>query len=155
MPVADPGSGRFFIWIVLGFMFLSLIIGGAFLALYLVLPTTPSLDWLPVVGFSLVCLPWGFWIFTLFYRFISRAFGFRIIIGGGGGGGGGGNENDDDNDNGKVESPSKSAGEDGKPNQNVASFGENGDSNGIKRTSSAVNSLPIASKESEMPLTPK
>ncbi|CAN0877892.1 hypothetical protein LINGRAHAP2_LOCUS12143 [Linum grandiflorum] len=145
MPVADPSSGRFFIWIVSGFLFVCVTVGGTFLVMYLILPPTPATEWLPIVGVSLVCLPWGFWFFTCIYRVVSRAFGFRMVIGGGGGD----NESEDANNNGK--------GGPGSPSGDTRSEGDsghkNGENGGMKRTSSSANSLPIASKESEMPLT--
>ncbi|XP_050207160.1 uncharacterized protein LOC126656604 [Mercurialis annua] len=88
MPVADPTSGRIFIWIISCFLFSSIALGGTFLILYIILPPNASRSWLPIAGVILVCLPWIFWCFTCAYRIFSRALGFRVALGSGGGGGG-------------------------------------------------------------------
>lgn len=84
MPVADPGSGRFFIWVVSCILFTSVAVGGSFLITYLILPPKPTHAWLAVAGVTLICLPWVFWVLMCCYRIISRACGFRVAIGSGG-----------------------------------------------------------------------
>nr|XP_004508631.1 uncharacterized protein LOC101500383 [Cicer arietinum] len=93
MPESDSSSGRAFIWLVTFFLFLSLLLGGVCLVAYMIIPESETASWLPIVGVSLVCLPWAFWFFTCLYRIFSRCFGFRVRMGmsNGGGGGGGGN----------------------------------------------------------------
>ncbi|CAL1379753.1 unnamed protein product [Linum trigynum] len=168
MPVGDPSSGQFYIWIISIVLFMAVTLGGSFLIMYLILPPTPSTEWLPVAGVSLVCLPWGFWFVTCVYRVLSRTFGFRVVIGGGGGGGGG-SENNTDNIgiSGSGSESSKDLMGDSKeeandPNKDhhqfVGNVGENGENDkegghGIKRTSSSANGVVVGSNESEMPLT--
>lgn len=178
MPIADPISGRIFIWLIATFLFLSIAVGGSFLILYIVLPQNKSRPWLPVAGVILVCLPWLFWFLTCFYRLISRALGFRVVLGGGNNGGGGGGAarsrsngftpagNTTSEEVSDLESPlgSPSGGE-GKKVQfgGTIVLGEENDHNGShekkganKRSLSASNSsndMSIASHESEMPLT--
>ncbi|KAL5554953.1 hypothetical protein UlMin_037189 [Ulmus minor] len=95
MLVSDPRAGRAFIWLIYSFLFISIAVGGGCLVMYMILPDTTTTSWLPVVGVTLVCLPWLFWLFTFFYRIFSRVIGFRIGIGNragsGRGGGAGGN----------------------------------------------------------------
>ncbi|KAL5820123.1 hypothetical protein ACOSQ4_023965 [Xanthoceras sorbifolium] len=93
-------SGYTVIWLISCFLFISIAAGGGFLVMYMVLPESPSTSWLPLAGVTLVCLPWLFWFLTFFYRVVSRACGFRMVIGGvgvgvgdGGGGKGGDNAN--------------------------------------------------------------
>ncbi|GAB4855699.1 hypothetical protein Ancab_024341 [Ancistrocladus abbreviatus] len=111
MPVVDQKAGNCYIWVISGFLFLCIVAGGTFLALYMTELHSPSNQWYPFAGVSLVCLPWFFWFLTFFYRVISRACGFHmacwgasfgdpggsvggaslgrgVSIGGGGGGGG-------------------------------------------------------------------
>lgn len=88
MPVSDPSSGRTFIWIISGLMFMSIMAGGACLVAYLLLPESEaSSSWIPEIGVALVCLPWLFWLFTFLYRILSRFLGCRVSIGGGANGG--------------------------------------------------------------------
>ncbi|KAE9601336.1 hypothetical protein Lal_00023919 [Lupinus albus] len=78
MSVSNPSSGRAFIWLITCLLFISIIAGGACLVAYMVLPESEIASWLPVLGVSLVCLPWAFWFLTFLYRFFSRCCGFRI-----------------------------------------------------------------------------
>ncbi|KAL2342897.1 hypothetical protein Fmac_004182 [Flemingia macrophylla] len=88
MPVSDPSSGRTFIWIISGLLFMSIVAGGACLVAYLLLPESKTeSSWIPEIGVTLVCLPWMFWLLTFLYRIFSRICGCRVIIGGGGSGG--------------------------------------------------------------------
>ncbi|XP_027343135.1 uncharacterized protein LOC113855705 [Abrus precatorius] len=89
MPVSDPTSGRTFIWIIAGLLFVSLMTGGACLVAYMVLPESETTSWIPTLGVTLVCLPWVFWLLTFIYRIFSRCFGCRFSIGGGAGAGAG------------------------------------------------------------------
>ncbi|KAF3440623.1 hypothetical protein FNV43_RR18907 [Rhamnella rubrinervis] len=86
MPVNDPRAGRAFVWLVASLLFVSVAVGGGCLITYMVLPESHhTSSWLPVVGVTLVCLPWLFWFLTFVYRIVSRVFGFRVGIGSGGG----------------------------------------------------------------------
>ncbi|KAK7369520.1 hypothetical protein VNO80_11559 [Phaseolus coccineus] len=88
MPVSDPSSGRTFVWIITGLLFISVVAGGACLVAYMLLPESEtSSSWIPEIGVALVCLPWLFWLLTFLYRVFSRIFGCRVSIGGGGSGG--------------------------------------------------------------------
>lgn len=95
MPAPEFTQGRTYIWIVSSFLFACIVAGGACLGAYLSLPEDQVQSWLPVLGVTLVCLPWAFWTLTFIYRIISRAFGFRVRVGDIGAGGaannGGGN----------------------------------------------------------------
>ncbi|KAK7399359.1 hypothetical protein VNO78_10541 [Psophocarpus tetragonolobus] len=87
MPVSDPSSGRIFIWIISGLLFISIVAGGACLVAYLLLPESEtSSSWIPEIGVALVCLPWLFWLFTFLYRIFSRILGYRVSVGTGGSG---------------------------------------------------------------------
>lgn len=88
MPVSDPNSGRKFIWLVTCLLFTSLLVGGGCLVAYMVLPETETTSWIPVVGVTLVGLPWAFWFLTCFYRVFTRCFGCRVDNANDGGGGG-------------------------------------------------------------------
>ncbi|KAF1876278.1 hypothetical protein Lal_00006909 [Lupinus albus] len=109
--------------------------GGACLVAYMVLPESETASWLPVLGVSLVCLPWAFWFFTFLYRVFSRCCGYRVRVGnngnGGGGGGGGRNNGGSVNAGGNVD---------------VEGAGQSSKGGELNRVSS------IASHESEMPL---
>lgn len=84
MPVSDPSSGRTFIWIIAGLLFISVAAGGACLVAYLLLPESEtSTSWIPEIGVGLVSLPWLFWLLTFLYRIFSRIFGCRVSVGGG------------------------------------------------------------------------
>ncbi|PON38480.1 hypothetical protein PanWU01x14_312100 [Parasponia andersonii] len=82
MPVIDPRAGRAFIWAISWFLFLTIAGGGGCLVMYMILPETTTTSWLPIVGITLVCLPWFFWLSTFLYRILSRVFGFRLGIDG-------------------------------------------------------------------------
>lgn len=69
--------------------------------MYMILPETTATSWLPIVGITLVCLPWFFWLSTFLYRVFSRVFGCRIGVGGCSGGG-----ESNDNNGAKDDSPS-------------------------------------------------
>lgn len=86
MPVADPRAGRLFVWLISCFILLSLVIGGAFLVVYMTQPDPATFTWLLYSGMALVCFPWSFWFMLYLYRCISRSLGLRIVCGGGGGG---------------------------------------------------------------------
>ncbi|GKV21587.1 hypothetical protein SLEP1_g31556 [Rubroshorea leprosula] len=91
MAVSGPSSSGLFIWIVTCILFLFIAAGGICLLAYMNLPESEITHWLPIIGLSLVCLPWLFWFLTFVYRVISRKFGFRMVIGGNSGGGEDGN----------------------------------------------------------------
>ncbi|XP_022751986.1 uncharacterized protein LOC111300623 [Durio zibethinus] len=171
MPEPDPEAGRTFIWTLSCILFICIAAGGGCLLAYLTVPESQSSLLLPVLGFTLVSLPWIFWIITVVYRITSRAFGFRMVIGSlyGNGSvaakgvdGGDGDTAASDNDiNGaeildfNAKSPSTSLEDD----RRDAEFGEtkNGDigqERNIKRagSSSSSSSNSVTSHESEMPL---
>lgn len=81
MPAAEnPKVGGCYIWVISLLLFVCTISGAIFLVLYMTEnESTPSTFWYPIVGVSLVCLPWFFWLLTFLYRIISRSFGFRFI----------------------------------------------------------------------------
>lgn len=81
MPVADPTSGRIFIWITACFLFICVIAGGVCLAAYMILPESQVPYWTPELGITLVCLPWAFWFLTCIYQIFSRCFGCRLGFG--------------------------------------------------------------------------
>ncbi|KAK7350904.1 hypothetical protein VNO77_09947 [Canavalia gladiata] len=81
MPVADPSSGRTFIWIITCILFSSVLAGGGCLVAYMFLPESQVASWVPPLGVTLVSLPWAFWILTFLYRIFSRCFGYRIRVG--------------------------------------------------------------------------
>lgn len=168
MPVADPTSGRIFIWVISCFLFSCIAVGGSFLILYITLPQNISRPWLPIAGVTLVCLPWTFWFFTCVYRIISRALGIRVVFGSGAaevGGGGGGAQNVVSGDRRNLESTLE-IGEEGEGRRTVQFAGEvvmrendNGSNEkkksnmGKLSTSLSGRDLSFASHESETPLT--
>ncbi|KAE8694430.1 Glucose-inhibited division family A protein isoform 1 [Hibiscus syriacus] len=106
MPESD--IGRTYIWTISCILFICVAIGAGCLLVYMTSPRSPSSDFLPILGFILVCMPWLFWIITIVYRITSRAFGFRMVAGnlygnsiattkstGNGSAGGGGDDGDD------------------------------------------------------------
>ncbi|XVF58825.1 hypothetical protein PTKIN_Ptkin07bG0097300 [Pterospermum kingtungense] len=82
MPEPDPKTGRACICIISSILFICIAAGGGCLLAYITLPESQSTVLLPVIGFTLVCMPWIFWIVTVIYRITSRAFGFRMVVGG-------------------------------------------------------------------------
>ncbi|KAE8694946.1 Glucose-inhibited division family A protein isoform 1 [Hibiscus syriacus] len=70
MPESDP-----FI------LFICIVVGGGCLLTYMLTSHSDNLILLPALGFSLVCMPWIFWIVTVLYRLMSKFFGFRMVIG--------------------------------------------------------------------------
>ncbi|KAG5067189.1 hypothetical protein JHK86_010920 [Glycine max] len=90
MPLApDPSYGRSFIWITACFLFICVLAGGGCLVEYMVFPESEVPPWMPLLGFTLICLPWAFWLLTFLYRVLSRCCGCRFGFGGGCGGDGG------------------------------------------------------------------
>ncbi|GAB4835565.1 hypothetical protein Ancab_000474 [Ancistrocladus abbreviatus] len=79
MPVVEQRAGNCYIWVISVFLFLCIVAGGTFLALYLTDPGSASVHWYPIAGVILVGLPWFFWLLTCSYRLISRACGFRMV----------------------------------------------------------------------------
>ncbi|EEF46065.1 uncharacterized protein LOC8281221 [Ricinus communis] len=168
MPVADPISGRLFIWLISCFLFLSIAIGGTFLILYILLPPDASRSWLPIAGVILVCLPWVFWCITCLYRIFSRALGFRVVLGGGGGGGGNSGRAhpnvsscEPTNIESSLEQVEEGDGKHVKFGEAVVvgdtdDYGNGGENNAnLRGLSGSIsgNDLSISSHESEMPLT--
>ncbi|KAK7410909.1 hypothetical protein VNO78_02123 [Psophocarpus tetragonolobus] len=94
MPADDPNFGRPFIWITACILFICVLIGGGCLVEYVVLPESEVQPWIPLLGITLICLPWAFWLFTFLYQILSRCCGCRISfdvnVGRQGLGGGGG-----------------------------------------------------------------
>ncbi|EOX92617.1 hypothetical protein QUC31_003733 [Theobroma cacao] len=181
MPEPDPKAGRAYIWTISCILFICIAAGGGCLLAYMTIPDSQSSVLLPALGFTLVCLPWIFWITTVIYRITSRAFGFRMVIGslyvngsvhrGGGdrGGGGGAAATVNDINDAQIldvsaKSPQSSPENDGRHVQ----FGEamvlgnekTGDNTrqegNMKRpgssSSSSSNDISVTSHESEMPL---
>ncbi|XP_065875737.1 uncharacterized protein [Euphorbia lathyris] len=167
MPVADPTSGRIFIWLVACLLFTSVAVGGSFLILYVTLPDNVSQPWFPFAGVSLVCLPWLFWCFTCVYRIVSRTLGFRFVLGSDGPRGNNlptTSSSDSHGSSNALEATLESARDgdgDGRQVQSAGSAvtGENdkGDENkeNTRSLSNSIssNNLSFASHESEVPLT--
>ncbi|XVF58820.1 hypothetical protein PTKIN_Ptkin07bG0096900 [Pterospermum kingtungense] len=165
MPEPDPRTGRACICIISSILFLCIVAGGGCFLAYMTLPDSQTTILLPVLGFTLVCMPWIFWIVTVVYRIMSRAFGFRMVIGGlygnnsiaskgtadGGGDGVAGVNNIDGAQilDVNVKSPSSSL-------KNDAKNGDIGQEKKIKRdgssSSSSLNDMSVRSHESELPL---
>ncbi|MQL70559.1 hypothetical protein Taro_002871 [Colocasia esculenta] len=85
MPAPGERAGSIYVYVVSSLLLLAILLGGAFLVLYVALPETPSTAWFPAAGLSLVGAPWLFWVVTYLYR----AFTLRKLAQLGGGGGGG------------------------------------------------------------------
>ncbi|KAK2656289.1 hypothetical protein Ddye_009341 [Dipteronia dyeriana] len=178
MSSSDESRGGYkLIWLISCFLFVSIAAGGGFLTMYMILPESPSTSWLPLAGVTLVCLPWLFWFLTFFYRVVSRACGFRMVIPGGGGGGGGkgdtnvggggdhGVTSDDDDDDHKA---TNTGGGQGMVANNAAAAAtttpsvvvlreqndddDNDNNRSHQRKESSSNDESIASRESEIPL---
>ncbi|XWS44680.1 hypothetical protein CRYUN_Cryun15aG0068500 [Craigia yunnanensis] len=178
MSEPDPTAGRTYIWTISCILFICIAAGGGCLLAYMTIPESQSSILLPVLGFTLVCMPWIFWIITVLYRITSRAFGFRMVIGslygngsvvakgaGDGGAGGAGGADADVNDidgaqilNVNAKAPPTSPQNDGRHVQfGEAKNGDIGQEKNIKRASSSSsnnsNDISVKSHESEMPLT--
>ncbi|RYR66216.1 uncharacterized protein LOC107480170 [Arachis duranensis] len=69
---SDPDSGRAFIWLITCILFISILAGGGCLLAYIVLPESQTSPLIPILGVTLVCLPWAFWFLTCLYRIFSR-----------------------------------------------------------------------------------
>ncbi|XP_039031869.1 uncharacterized protein LOC120166709 [Hibiscus syriacus] len=175
LQMPEPDIGRIYIWTISCILFICVAIGAGCLLVYMTSPRSPSSDFLPILGFVLVCMPWLFWIITILYRITSRAIGFRMVAGnlygnssattksagnrstGGGGGGGGGGDGgttacNNDIDGEKI----PNVGADPRPNSPKKGEAKN-DGQGIKRgtrpSSTSSNDVSINSHESEMPLS--
>ena len=172
----ESRGGYKLIWLISCFLFVSIAAGGGFLIMYMLLPESSSTSWLPLAGVTLVCLPWLFWFITFFYRIVSRACGFRMVIPGGGGDGGGkgdtnvggggdrGVTSDDDDD----DEANNTVGDQGMVANNAAAAtttpsvvvlreqnndDDDDDNNRThQRKESSSNDESIASRESEIPL---
>lgn len=99
----SSGASSWCIWMVACVLFISVVVGGGCLAWYVLHPESETAPWVPVVGVTLVCLPWLFWILTFLYRLVSRAFGFRMVLPNSNSGGGGANNNNNNNNNNGVQ----------------------------------------------------
>ncbi|XP_022774071.1 uncharacterized protein LOC111316360 [Durio zibethinus] len=172
MPEPDPKAGRTCIWAISCILFICIAAGGGCLLAYMTVPESQSSNLLPFLGFTLVCMPWIFWILTLVYRIMSRAFGFRMVIGSlygnggvateGTGDGGGAAAGVNDIDGAQVlDVNAKSPPSSPENNGRHAQFGEAKNSDidqerNIKRagssSSSSSNDISVASHECEMPL---
>ncbi|RDY10655.1 hypothetical protein CR513_04787, partial [Mucuna pruriens] len=80
MPVGGPGSERTFIWIITCILFMCVLAGGGCLIAYTFFPESGIPSWTPLLGITLVSLPWTFWLLTFFYRIFSRCCGCRIDV---------------------------------------------------------------------------
>ncbi|CAJ1974807.1 unnamed protein product [Sphenostylis stenocarpa] len=74
----DHSSGRTLIWIIACILFICVLVGGGCLLEYVVLPESEVPSWMPILGFTLVSLPWAFWLLTFLYQIFSRCCGCRI-----------------------------------------------------------------------------
>lgn len=74
----NPKVGGCYIWVISFILFIFTFSGAIFLVLYITAPESSTASWYPVIGVSLVCLPWFFWLLTFLYRILSRACGFRM-----------------------------------------------------------------------------
>ncbi|KAE8735807.1 Glucose-inhibited division family A protein isoform 1 [Hibiscus syriacus] len=167
----EPDLGRIYIWTISGILFVCVAIGAGCLLVYMTSPRSPSSDFLPILGFFLVCMPWLFWIITIVYRIMSRAFGFRMVAGNlygnsstttksagngstgsSGDGGGGATVGNNDIDGAEI----RDAGAEPQPNSPKKGEAKN-DGQGIKKgnrpSSTGSNDVSINSHESEMPLS--
>ncbi|GMG99823.1 hypothetical protein Nepgr_001663 [Nepenthes gracilis] len=79
MPVVNQRVASCYIWLISCVLFICIVVGGAFLFLYLFRPEFESPSWYPTAGIILVGLPWLFWFLTCLYRILSRTFGFRMV----------------------------------------------------------------------------
>ena len=175
MSEPDPTAGHTYIWTISCILFICIAAGGGCLLAYISVPESQSSNLLPVLGFTLVCLPWIFWIVTIVYRITSRAFGFRMVIGSlygngsvaakgpGDDGAGGGAATGVNDINGaqildvNAKSPPSSPEKDGRYAQfDEAKNGDNGPERKINRagssSSSSSNDISVTSHESEIPL---
>ncbi|TXG60329.1 hypothetical protein EZV62_014902 [Acer yangbiense] len=175
MSSSDESRGGYkLIWLISCFLFVSIAAGGGFLIMYMLLPESSSTSWLPLAGVTLVCLPWLFWFITFFYRIVSRACGFRMVIPGGGDGGGKGDKNvGDGGDHGVTsdddDEATNTGGDQGMVANNAAAAtttpsvvvlreqnnnddDDNNNNRTHQRKESSSNDESIASRESEIPL---
>ena len=175
MSELDPTAGRTYIWTISCILFICIAAGGGCLLAYITVPESQSSILLPALGFTLVCMPWVFWIITAVYKITSRAFGFRMVIGdlygngsvaaksAGDGGGATADAGVNDIDGAQIldvnaKSPPSSPENDGRHAQfGEAKNGDIGEQRNIKRAGSSSsrssNDISVTSHESEMPLT--
>ncbi|OAY65497.1 uncharacterized protein LOC109723535 [Ananas comosus] len=75
MPAASrdekAATGDVCVWLIVGLLFLVLLAGGTFLALYISLPAHAAPAWYPLVGISLIGVPWTFWLLMCVYRCVA------------------------------------------------------------------------------------
>lgn len=71
MPPPGGRAGSICVYVVSSLLLLAIVVGGAFLVLYITLPETPATAWFPAAGMSLVATPWIFWIVMFLYRVVS------------------------------------------------------------------------------------
>ncbi|XWS41288.1 hypothetical protein CRYUN_Cryun17cG0068200 [Craigia yunnanensis] len=172
MSEPDPKAGHRYIWIISCILFICIAVGGGCLLAYMTMPESQSWNLLAILGFTLVCMPWIFWIITVVYRITSRALGFRMVIGslyGHGivavkavGSGGGAIAGVNDIDGAQIldvnaKSPPSSPRNDGRHAQfGEAKNGDIGQERNIKKfgsfSSSSSNDIYVTSHESVMPL---
>ncbi|KAJ3671630.1 hypothetical protein LUZ60_007709 [Juncus effusus] len=67
---SSGGPGQACVWLISCLLFLLLLTGGVFLALYISLPSSAEHAWFLPAGMGLVAAPWIFWILTCLYRCI-------------------------------------------------------------------------------------
>ncbi|KAL4352051.1 hypothetical protein GQ457_06G034620 [Hibiscus cannabinus] len=82
MTEPDRDASRLYVWTIACILFVFLVAGGGCLLAYITVPEYQSSNLLPVLGLIFVCMPWIFWILTVLYRLLSRAFGFRMVLDG-------------------------------------------------------------------------
>ncbi|XP_039042478.1 uncharacterized protein LOC120181419 [Hibiscus syriacus] len=80
--MTEPGedASQVYIWTIACILFVCVFVGGGCFLAYVTVDEYQSSSLLPVLGFVFVCTPWIFWILTVMYRLLSRAFGFRMML---------------------------------------------------------------------------
>lgn len=81
MSEPDQAATCTYIWAIACILFICVLAGGGCLLCYIIVPEYQSSNLLPVLGFIFLSTPWVFWILTVVYRLMSRAFGFRMVFG--------------------------------------------------------------------------
>ncbi|GMI67171.1 hypothetical protein HRI_000386400 [Hibiscus trionum] len=82
MTEPEQDASWVYIWTIACILFACVVAGGGCFLVYVTVPEYQSSDLLLSLGFIFVCMPWIFWILTVLYRLLSRAFGFRMVLGG-------------------------------------------------------------------------
>ncbi|KAE8665749.1 Glucose-inhibited division family A protein isoform 1 [Hibiscus syriacus] len=80
MTEPDEDASQVYIWTIACILFVCVVVGGGCFLAYVTVDEYQSSSLLLVLGFAFVCTPWIFWILTVMYRLLSRAFGFRMVL---------------------------------------------------------------------------